>query len=326
MIRRRDCITLFCGAVAAWPVRTWAQQSQRVRRIGVLMAMAPGDVEAVARVKAFEAAWPQLGWTKGRTVEVDYRWADGDLSNLQKRAAEVVAAAPEVILAISTPVLAAMRGATRSIPIVFVGVSDPDGTGVVASIARPGGNITGFANFEPTIGGKWLQVLKEMQPDIVKVCVLRNPAGVNFFRSIRDIAPSVGMEQIDCSARTLGEIEQSLGPFAGQNVGLIVMPDPIFTAQRQWMSELAARYRMPALYPFRSFVRDGGLIAYSVDPIDQVRRAPFYIDRILKGEKPGDLPVQAPTKYELVINLKTARALGITVPPTLLARADEVIE
>jgi putative ABC transport system substrate-binding protein len=288
--------------------------------------MAPGDDEAIARVKAFEAAWPELGWIKGRTVEVDYRWADGDLNNLDKRAAELVAAAPQVILAISTPVLTATRGATQSIPIVFVGVSDPDGTGVVASIARPGGNITGFANFEPTIGGKWLQVLKEMLPHIVKVCVLRNPGGVNFFRAIQNVAPSLGMEPIDCSARTFGEIEQSLGPFASQNVGLIVMPDPVFTAQRRWMSELAARFRMPALYPFRSFVRDGGLMAYSVDPVDQVRRAPFYIDRILRGEKAGDLPVQAPTKFELVINLKTARALGITVPPTLLARADEVIE
>jgi putative ABC transport system substrate-binding protein len=325
-MKRREFITLLGGATAAWPVKARAQLNQRVRRVGVLMAMAPSDPEALARVKAFEAAWPELGWIKGRTVEVDYRWADGDLNNLNERATELVAADPQVILAISTPVLTAVRGATRSIPIVFVGISDPDGTGVVASIARPGGNITGFANFEPTIGGKWLQVLKEMLPDVVKVCVLRNPGGVNFFRAIQDVAASLGMEPIDCSARTNGEIRQSLRPFANRNVGLIVMPDPVFTAQRSWTTELAAEYRMPALYPFRSFVRDGGLIAYSVDPVDQVRRAPFYIDRILKGTKPGDLPVQAPTKFELVINLRTARALGITVPSTLLARADEVIE
>jgi putative ABC transport system substrate-binding protein len=238
-----------------------------------------------------------------------------------------VATAPQVILTVSTPVLAAMRAATQSIPIVFVGVSDPDGTGVVASMARPGGNITGFANFEPTIGRKWLQVLKEMVPDLAKVAVLRNPVGASFWRTIETVARSLGIEPVDCSARNPAEIEQAIGAFARQsNVGLIVMPDPIFVSQRRLIIELAAKFRMAALYPFRSFVQDSGLMAYSVDPVDQVRRSASYIDRILKGEKPADLPVQAPTKYELIINLKTARALGLNVPATLLARADEVIE
>jgi putative ABC transport system substrate-binding protein len=327
-MRRREFITLLGGAAVAWPLAARAQQGERLRRIGVLMAIAPGDSESLRRVKAFESAWPELGWVKGRNIQVDYRWAAGNLDNLRSRAAELVAVAPEVIMAVGTPVLAAVRAATQSIPIVFVGVSDPDGTGVVASMARPGGNITGFANFEPTIGGKWLQALKELAPHVTRVAVLRNPPALaSFQRTIKAVAPSLGIEPLDCGARSAVEIERAFGAFTGQpNVGLIVLPDPSFTSQRRLIVELAAKHRMPAVYPFRSFVDDGGLMAYSVDVIDQVRRSTSYIDRILKGAKPGELPVQAPIKFELVINLKTAKALGLTVPPMLLARADAVIE
>jgi putative ABC transport system substrate-binding protein len=325
-MRRRKFIGLAIGA-AAWPVAARAQVN-RVRRIGVLMALAADDPEALARVKAFEAAWPELGWIRGRNIQVDYRWAPGDMNKLRSIAADLVALSPEVILAISTPVLTAVRTATQSIPIVFAGVSDPDGTGVVASMARPGGNITGFANFEPTIGGKWLQALKEMAPHVTRVAVLRDPAFLaRFMLTIEGAARSVGAEVTECDNRSAAKIEQAIGAFAGQpNVGIIVLPDPSSVAQRRLIIELAAKYRIPAVYPFRSFVHDGGLMTYGVDPVEQVRRAALYIDRIFKGEKPAELPVQAPNKFELTINLKTAKALGLTVPLSLLGRADEVIE
>ena len=329
-MRRRQFITLVGGAATVWPFAARAQlaargQVNRVRRIGVLMAIAADDPEAVARVKGFKSAWPELRWIRGQNIQVDYRWAPGDLRN---GAIDLVASSPDVILTISTPVLTAVRTATQSIPIVFVGVSDPDGTGVVASMARPGGNITGFANFEPTIGGKWLQALKEMAPQVTKIAVLRDPAFLgSFFKTIEDAARSLGVEVMECDNRSAAKIEQAIGAFAGQpNIGLIVLPDPSSLAQRRLIIELAAKYRIPAVYPFRSFVRDGGLMTYGVDPVDQMRRAAGYIDRIFKGEKPAELPVQAPTKIELAINLKTAKALGLAVPLSLLARADEVIE
>jgi putative ABC transport system substrate-binding protein len=327
-MKRREVIALLGAAAAAWPLAARAQQGERVRRIGVIMGLAARDAEALLRVRAFESSWRELGWVEGRNIRVDYRWAPGDAAVFRAHAAALVAARPEVILASGTPVLAAVREATQSIPIVFVGVSDPDGTGVVASLGRPGGNITGFANFEPPMGGKWLQALKDVAPNVTRVGVLRNPdALARFMRAIETTAPSLGLEAVECIARNADEIERAIDGFAGQaNVGLIVLPDPVFTAPRRLIAELAARHRIPAVYPFRFFVDDGGLMSYGVDIPDQARRAAFYIDRILKGEKPGDLPVQAPTKFELVINLRTAKALGLTLPDTLLARADEVIE
>jgi putative ABC transport system substrate-binding protein len=327
-LKRREFLTLLGGGAVAWPLAARAQQGERMRRIGVLMGLAARDAEALLRVRAFESTWRELGWVEGRNIRVDYRWAPGDASVFRARAGELVASAPDVILAGGTPILAAVRNATQTIPIVFVGVSDPDGTGVVASLSRPGGNITGFANFEPPIGGKWVQALREVSPNVTRVAVLRNPdALARFMQAIEIMAPSFGIEAFECRARDTSEIERAIDALASQpNVGLIILPDPVFTASRRSIIELAARHRIPAVYPFRFFADDGGLLSYGVDVPDQLRRAAYYIDRILKGEKAANLPVQAPTKFELVINLKTARALGLTVPDTLLARADEVIE
>jgi putative tryptophan/tyrosine transport system substrate-binding protein len=324
MIARREFITVLGGVAMAWPFAARAQQSGRVRRIGVLMA----NFDSQPRVKAFESAWPALGWIEGRNVHIDYHFAAGDPDSFRSHAAALVAAAPEVILAAGTSVLAAVRQATQSIPTVFVGISDPEGAGVVASLSRPGGNLTGFANFEPAIGGKWLQTLKEVAPHVTRVAVLRHPDGLKrVMATIETLAPAVGVEALECRARNADEIAHILGSVAGQpNTGLIMMPDPILTAAGRLVIDWAAINRVPALYPFRSLVADGGLMCYGVDIADQVRRAAFYIDRILKGEKPADMPVQAPTKFEWVINLRTAKALGLNVPPTLLTSADEVIE
>jgi putative ABC transport system substrate-binding protein len=292
------------------------------------MGLSPNDKEAQLRVKAFESAWPELGWIEGRNIHVEYRWASGDMALMRSHASALVANPPEVILAEGTSVLAALREATRSIPIVFLGVSDPEGAGVVTNLARPGGNITGFANFEPAMGGKWLQILKEIAPHLTRIVVIRNPAAlIRIRQSIETEATSMGIEIVDCGVRVPEEINAALGTFAGHpNTGLIVLPDPIVLAHRGLIIELAAKQRHPAVYPLRAFAIDGGLLSYGVDVQDQARQSAFYIDRILKGARPGDLPVQAPTKFQLVINSKTAKALGLTVPPTLLARADEVIE
>lgn len=292
------------------------------------MGLSPNDREAQLRVKAFESAWPELGWMEGRNIEVDYRWAPGDFSLMRTEAAKLVATAPEVILANGTSVLTALREVTQSIPIVFLGVSDPEGAGIVANLARPGGHMTGFTNFEPAIGGKWLQILKEVAPLVSRVGVVRNPAALaRIWQNIETEAASTGIEAIDCGARGAGEINMAISAFRGQpNSGLIVLPDPIMLAHRELIIELAAKQHHPAVYPFRSFVDSGGLLSYGVDLQDQARRSAFYIDRILKGARPGDLPVQAPTKFELVMNLKTAKTLGLTIPTTLIARADEVIE
>ena len=323
MIRRRDMVTLLGGA-AAWPLAARAQQSGRVRRIGVIM----GDFDSAPRIKAFKSAWPALGWVEGRNVHVDYHFAAGNPDSFRSHASALVAATPEVILVGGTSILAAVRQATQSIPTVFVGISDPEGAGVVANLSRPGANLTGFANFEPAIGGKWLQTLKEVAPNVTRVAVLRNPDGLKrIMTAIETSAPAFGVEALECSARNAEEIARVLGSVAGQpNTGLIMMPDPILTISGRLIIDWAATNRVPALYPFRSLVADGGLMCYGVDVADQVRRAAFYIDRILNGEKPADMPVQAPTKFELVINLRTAKSLGLTVPPTLLTSADEVIE
>jgi putative tryptophan/tyrosine transport system substrate-binding protein len=327
-MRRREFITVIGGATVACSLGARAQQGSRSRRIAVLMGLSPNDKEAQLRVKAFESAWPELGWIEGRNIHVEYRWASGDTALMRSHASELVANPPEVILAEGTSVLAALREATRSIPIVFLGVSDPEGAGVVTNLARPGGNITGFANFEPAMGGKWLQILKEIAPHLTRIAVIRNPAALMRIRqSIETEATSMGIEAVDCGVRVPEEINAAIGAFAGHpNTGLIVLPDPIVLAHRGLIIELAAKQRHPAVYPLRAFAIDGGLLSYGVDVQDQARQSAFYIDRILKGARPGDLPVQAPTKFQLVINSKTAKALGLTVPPTLLARADEVIE
>jgi putative ABC transport system substrate-binding protein len=327
-MRRREFITVIGGATVACSLGARAQQGSRSRRIAVLMGLSPNDKEARLRVKAFESAWPELGWIEGRNIHVEYRWASGDMALMRSHASELVANPPEVILAEGTSVLAALREATRSIPIVFLGVSDPEGAGVVTNLARPGGNITGFANFEPALGGKWLQTLKEIAPDLTRIAVIRNPAALMRIRqSIETEATSMGIEAVDCGVRVPEEINAAIGAFASHpNTGLIVLPDPIVLAHRGLIIELAAKQRHPAVYPLRAFAIDGGLLSYGVDVQDQARQSAFYIDRILKGARPGDLPVQAPTKFQLVINGKTAKALGLTVPPTLLARADEVIE
>jgi putative tryptophan/tyrosine transport system substrate-binding protein len=275
-----------------------------------------------------EHSSPRGGWVNGRNVHFDYHWAPGDAEVFRARANELVASAPEVILASGTPVLAAVREATDTIPIVFVGVSDPEGAGVVTSLSKPGGRITGFANFEPQTSGKWLDLLKQVAPRVTRAAVLRNAdALARFMKAFEEVAPSLGMHTIELNARNTIEIERALDAMSGQpNIGLIVLPDPIFAASRRAIIELAAGHRIPAVYPFRSFTDDGGLISYGVDVPDQMRRAAFYIDRIIKGERPGDLPVQAPTKFELAINLKTAKALGLTIPPAVLTITDEVIE
>jgi putative ABC transport system substrate-binding protein len=323
-VKRREFVALLGGAAIAWPLAARAQQASRVRRIGVIM----GDFDSAPRMKAFKSAWPALGWVEGRNVHVDYHLPPGDPDSFRSHAAALVAASPEVILAGGTSILAAVRQATQSIPTVFVGISDPEGAGVVASLSRPGGNLTGFANFEPTIGGKWLQTLKEVAPHVTRVAVLRTPDGLKrLMTTIQTLAPSLGVEALECSARNADEIAHVLGAIAGQqNIGLIVMPDPILTNSNRFIIDWAATNRIPAIYPFRNFVDNGGMMSYGVDIPDQVRRSAFYIDRILKGEKPAGMPVQAPDKFEMVINLKTAKTLGLNVPPTLLTSADEVIE
>jgi putative ABC transport system substrate-binding protein len=329
-IRRREFITLLGGTAAAWPLAARAQQQQRMRRIGVLMPNAADDPEYQARITAFLQELAQLGWMDGRNIRIDSRWAAGDAGRLHKFAKELVALAPEVILASAAPSVAALQQASRTVPIVFVGVADPVAAGFVESLARPGGNATGFSVFEYGIALKWLELLKEIAPRVTRAAVLRESAvaaGPAQFGIIQAAAPSLGVELRPVDVRNASEIELALTAFAqGSNGGLIVTGSPGALFHRTLIVALAARHRLPAVYFARYYVTDGGLISYGPDFVDQYRRAAGYVDRILKSEKPTDLPVQAPTKYELVINLKTAKALGLDVPPTLLARADEVIE
>jgi len=325
-VRRRQFIKLLGGA-AVWPLAARAQQP---RHIGVLTPFNERDPEVRSRVSAFQEALREAGWVEGRNIRIDYRWAAGDLDRIRAYAAEIVGLAPEAILGASTPVLAALRKETQTIPIVFTGVSDPVGVGFVASLARPGGNLTGFANFEPEMGGKWLQELKEVAPSVRRVAFIvnrQNASWASLFRAIEAVAPTFGVDATAVDGRDATEIERSITAFGGpSNGGLIVQPDGITSAHRQLIIDLAAKHGLPAVYPFRFFATDGGLMAYGVNVVDQFRRAASYIDRILRGAKPADLPVQAPTKFELVINLKTAKALGLKIPESLLARADEVIE
>jgi putative ABC transport system substrate-binding protein len=328
--RRRDFIIVAGGAVAFAPLAARAQQAERMRRIGVLMTQAENDPEGHVRIAAFLQELHQRGWTEGRNVRIEYRWGGGDASRTRRDAAELVALAPDVILAVGGQVMAPLQEATRTVPIVFTQTADPVGAGFVASLARPGGNTTGFTNFEYGVSGKWLELLKQIAPRVTRAAVLRdpsNPAGTGQWGAIQSVASSLGVEMSPIDVREVGEIEHTVAAFAQRsNGGLIVTSSGFAIRHRQLIITLAARHRLPAVYPFRFYTIDGGLISYGPDPIDPHRRAAAYVDRILKGEKAGDLPVQSPTKYETVVNLKTAKALGLDVPENLLARADEVIE
>jgi putative ABC transport system substrate-binding protein len=331
-MKRREFIALLGGAAAAWPLAARAQRPERtMRRVGVLMAIAAGDPEARLRVAAFEQGLRDLGWLDGRNIRIDYRWAPDDPELLRSEAAALTAVAPDVILATSTPVLAALRQATSTLPILFVQVTDPVGGGFVPNLARPGGNITGFTSFEFTIGGKWLQTLKEVAPAVTRVATVFNPRTAPyaeaFLRPIEAAAWTFAVAAIAAPATDASAIEAAVTAFARTpGGGLIVLPDVSTVNHRDLIIALAARHRLPAIYPYRFYAVSGGLLSYGSDMADVFRRTAGYIDRILKGEKPADLPVQAPTKFETVVNLKTAKALGLDTSPMLLARADEVIE
>jgi putative ABC transport system substrate-binding protein len=329
-MRRREFITLLGGAAATWPIAARGQQGERVRRIGILVLRAEDDPVGQAQVAAFVQTLQSLGWTTGRNVQINIRWGVADAASSRKYAAEMVALAPDVILTGASAATAAVQEATRTLPIVFVNVTDPVGAGYVASLARPGGNVTGFTFVEYGMSGKWLELLKEIAPRVMRVAVLRDPSlavGPGQFGAIQSVAPSFRVEASPIDVRNADEIERAITDFARTaNGGLIVIATPVALAHRKLIITLAAQHRLPTVYFLRDFVKDGGLISYGPDPIPPYGQAASYVDRILKGEKPADLPVQAPTKNELVINLKTAKGLGLTVPSSLLGRADEVIE
>jgi putative tryptophan/tyrosine transport system substrate-binding protein len=329
-VKRREFITVLVGAAASWPLTARAQQPGQVRRIGVLHTLAADDPVGQARNAAFLQGMGQLGWTDGRNMRTETRWPAGNADRLRRYAEELVALRPDVILATGSAAVGPLLQATRAVPIVFVLVPDPVSAGFVDSLARPGGNATGFINFEYGIGAKWLEVLKEIAPGVRRVAVVRDPTlavGAGQVGAIQAAAPSFGIELSPVNVRDAAEIERGVAAFArSSNGGLIVTGSALAVVHRDAIIAAAARHKLPAVYPVRTFVADGGLISYGPDFNDQFRQAAGYVDRILKGEKPADLPVQTPTKYELLINLKTARALGLEVPPTLLARADEVIE
>ena len=328
-IRRREFIFTLGGAAAAWPLAARAQQGEQMRRIGVLMNLSENDPEAQGLVAAFREGLAQLGWIDGRNVRIDYRWSAGDLDRIRRYAAELVALPPEVILAYGGSTVGPLQQVTRTVPIVFVEVIDPVGAGFVMGLARPGGNTTGFSLFEFGIAGKWLELLKQITPHMTRAVVIRDPSspgGGGQVGAIQALAPSLRVEVTSVGLRDAGEIERAVTVAREANGGLIVTVSPLATVNRELIITLAAQHRVPAVYPLRYFATSGGLISYGPERLEPYRRAPSYVDRILKGEKAADLPVQAPTKYELVVNLKTAKALGLEVPATLLARADEVIE
>jgi putative tryptophan/tyrosine transport system substrate-binding protein len=330
-LKRRNLITLLAGAAASWPLAARAQQSDRVRRIGVLMSMVDSDPRGMEFITVFAQGLAELGWTVGRNVRIEYRWGAGDLDRFRRYAAELVALSPDVVLATAGSIVGAFQQVSRTVPIVFVTTIDPVGGGWVESLSRPGSNATGFAAFEFSMSGKWLELLKEIAPWVRRVAVIRDPsvpAGSGGFAAIQAVAPSFGVELTPVGVRTTDEIERGITAFARSANGGLIAAGPASSVERHrdLIIALAAKHRLPAVYGPRFFVTGGGLISYGADPVDQYRRAAGYVDRILRGEKPADLPVQNPTKYELVINLKTAKALGLEVPATLLARADEVIE
>jgi putative ABC transport system substrate-binding protein len=327
-IGRRELLAALGGAAVAWPLAARGQQPERARRIGVLMNLAADDPEALSRITAFVQGLQQLGWTEGRNMRIDTRWGAGDTARFHRYAEELLALVPDVVLASGTPAIQALQQATRTVPIVFASVGDPVGMGLVASLARPGGNVTGFTPMEFGFSAKWLELLKEIAPRVTRVAVLRDlTIGPAQLSAIQAVAPSFGVELSAVGVRDAGEIERIVAAFArSSNAGLIVTASTSAAVHRDLIITLAARHRLPAVYAFRYFVNRGGLISYGANTIDIYRHAAGYVDRILKGEKPGDLPVQQPTNYELVINLKTAKALGIEMPASVLARADEVIE
>src|SRR3954468_21469501 len=321
-MRRRNFLRVLGSAGIAWPLAVMAEQSERMRTIGLLVAGAADDPEDRARWGAFRQTLEQLGWTDGRNMKLDIRWATTDADILRKQAAELAALAPDVILAATgTTTMVPLLEVSRTLPIVFVLLIDPVGAGFVESLARPGGNATGFLMFEYGLSGKWLELMKQIAPSVTRVAVLRDPtiaSGIGQFGAIQSAAPSLGMEASPVNVRDAGEIERDIAAFArSANGGLIVTSSPEASHHRDLIVTLAARHRLPAIYASRYFVTDGGLISYGPDILDQYRRAAGYVDRILKGEKPADLPVQAPTKYDLLINLKTAKTLGLDIPPTL---------
>jgi putative ABC transport system substrate-binding protein len=332
-LKRREFITLLAGAAAApalMPCAVGAQQRDRVRRVSVLMGLAADDPESQARLAAFAQSLQQSGWTIGQNLRIDYRWGAGNADNMRKYAAELVALAPDVILAHSSAAVGPLLQESRTVPVVFTLVADPVGAGFVASLVRPGGNVTGVTNFEYAMSGKWLELLKEIAPDVKRAAVLRESAiatGPGQFGAIQAVAPALDVDVRPVDVRDAGEIERDITAFAQvSNGGLIVTGSPAATVHRDLIIRLSARHRLPAVYNSGFYATSGGLLAYGPNFVDQFRRAAGYVDRILKGEKPADLPVQAPTKYELVINLKTAKALGLDIPATVLARADELIE
>jgi ABC-type uncharacterized transport system substrate-binding protein len=329
-MKRRQFISLLGGAAAAWPRAARAQQGERIRRIGVLNDYAEADPVGQAQLAAFRDELGKLGWTDGRNVRIDYRTGAADTDALRTYAAEMVALAPDVILAAGATIVAALQRSSRSVPIVFVTVTDPVGGGLVASLARPGGNTTGFSQFEFGISAKWLELFKDIAPGVTRVAVIRDPTartGGGQLGAIQAVAPSLGVELSPIDPQDADTIERGLAAFARDRAGgMIVTTSRLARAHRDLIVALAARHRLPAVYPFRVYVASGGLVSYGPDSTDAYRRAAGYVDRILKGEKAADLPVQTPTKYQLVVNVKTAKALGLEIPTSVLARADEVIE
>jgi putative tryptophan/tyrosine transport system substrate-binding protein len=330
-IGRRKFLATLGGGAVAWPLAASAQHLGKVPLVGALIPFAEGDEEAERRRNAFQRGLEAFSWTNGQNIRIEYRWVGSDPNRIRSYAADIVGLAPDVILANATPVLAAIRQETRTIPIVFVQVIDPVSRGFVKSLAQPGGNVTGFTNFEFPMGGKWVEVLKEVAPRITSIAVVFNPDtapyGEPFFQQITTSASSLSIEAIEARVRNVVELEKAVAGIAAKSNGsLIVLPDTFTTVHRDSIIALADRHQLPGVYPFRYFATRGGLVSYGVDAEDMFRRSAGYVDRILNGEKPANLPVQAPTKYELVLNLKTAKALGLDIPPTLLARADEVIE
>jgi putative tryptophan/tyrosine transport system substrate-binding protein len=332
-MKRREFITFLGGAAAAWPLAARAQQGERMRRIGVLMTFAENDPEVMTWLKAFQEELQRLGWEQGRNIRIDYRWGGDDQHHLQTYAAELAAMTPDLLFAGATPALVALNRETRSLPIVFVQVSDPVKLGFVANLARPGGNVTGFANFEHPIGGKWLELLKDTAPGRTRVAVILdsaypdNPAQIAYWQAIEAAAPSFRVQLTRIDVRNAAEIEHAINVFAQQpNGALLVAPNAVTIFHRDLIIAMAAQHRLPAMYPYRFFAASGGFISYGIDSPDLYRQAASYVDRILKGAKPGDLPVQLASKFELVVNLKTAKTLDLTIPEAFLQHADEVIE
>ena len=331
-MKRREFIALLCAMPITWYSQAAAQSADRSRRIGVLSGISPSDPDVPLRVNAFREGLQKHGWNEGRGLQIEYRWSGGDLNRMQAFAEELIQMRPDVVVAQSTPAVAAIQRITRTLPIVFVNVADPVGSAIVSSLAKPGTNATGFTNFEPTMGEKWMEFLKEVAPHTTRLCLIFNPnttpsRGAFFLRLIEAAAPAFAVEPVVSPVSDPADIERVLADFARQpNGAVIALPDTFMSAHRQRLILLAAQHRLPAIYPFRYFATDGGLMSYGVETVDIYRRSASYVDRILRGAKPDELPVQAPTKFEFVINLKAAAALGVAIPPSLAARADELIE